>query len=216
MKDYSQFGEQKIILDFFEKRGQKNGTFLSIGENDGETLSNVRALALLGWGGVMVEPSEIAYTKLRHLYTHEIHQQKTLCFNYAIGNKVGKAKFYDSGKHLTDNDHSLLSTLKESELSRWKGSEFDNFTETEVDVVTFEWMMNDNKLFDKFDFINIDAEGMDLDILRQMNLEELEVKLLCIEHNGQQGGLSKMTDYCRSYGLKMLWSNTVNVMFYKP
>lgn len=61
MQDYSQNKEQTIILKYFE--GQL-GYFLDIGGNDGETLSNTRALAQLGWRGVLVEPAEIAYKKL--------------------------------------------------------------------------------------------------------------------------------------------------------
>ncbi len=40
MQNYSQNQEQQVILDYF---GNKVGRLLSIGENDGETLSNSRA-----------------------------------------------------------------------------------------------------------------------------------------------------------------------------
>ena len=47
---FSQNQEEDVILKYFEYLPV--GTFLSIGENDGQTLSNVRALAEKGWHGV--------------------------------------------------------------------------------------------------------------------------------------------------------------------
>ena len=65
MKSYSQNNEQKHILEFFNG---KKGTLLSIGENDGQTYSNAYALIQLGWISALVEPSEIAFNKLKELY----------------------------------------------------------------------------------------------------------------------------------------------------
>jgi len=58
MKIYSQNLEQNYILEYFKDR---RGTFIDIGANDGLTLSNTRALVELGWRGVFVEPSPMAF-----------------------------------------------------------------------------------------------------------------------------------------------------------
>ena len=60
MKDYSQHGEQAIILDYFEKQGIQQGRFLDIGANDGITFSNSYALVIRDWKGVAVEASPSA------------------------------------------------------------------------------------------------------------------------------------------------------------
>ena len=57
---YSQNNEERIILNYFLNR---KGNFLDIGANDGITLSNVRALAEMGWKGCLIEPSKKAYNK---------------------------------------------------------------------------------------------------------------------------------------------------------
>lgn len=54
MKRYSQNDEQDVILRFFEGRTCR---FLDIGAFDGVELSNTRALAEIGWTGLMVEPN---------------------------------------------------------------------------------------------------------------------------------------------------------------
>ena len=58
MKDYSQNGEQKIILEYFQDKYK--GKVLDIGANDGITLSNSRALIEKGWDGVLIEPAPSA------------------------------------------------------------------------------------------------------------------------------------------------------------
>jgi hypothetical protein len=53
----------------------------------------------------------------------------------------------------------------------------------------------------RFDFITIDAEGMDFEILHQMNLTDLGCKCICIEHNSTPQIADKMKAYCSIFGL---------------
>lgn len=172
---FSQNREEEEILKYF---GDFKGTFLSIGENDGETLSNVRQLALNGWCGVMVEPAPAAFAKLKKLY----ESNKKGCFylyECAIGNKNGKATLYDSGSLLKTGDTSLVSTLNLSETTRFQKV----LSYAEIEVKCFKWKTFLNRLYvKKFDFISIDCEGLDYDIISQMDLTD--VKCICIEWNG--------------------------------
>lgn len=170
---FSQNAEEKVILEYF---GEYRGSFCSIGENDGVTLSNVRAMALLGWQGVMVEPSPLAYIKLKETYKD---QKGFYLYNLAIGTHNGRMKFYESGTHLNKGDIGLLSTGSEDELKRWPGEKFE-----EREVKCFRWKTFLNRLtIKKFDFISMDAEGYDLQILEQMDLSD--TKLVCIEWNSK-------------------------------
>src|SRR5690348_14672442 len=131
MIDHSQNGEQKVIFDYF---GGSPGAFLDIGANDGETLSNSRALALSGWSGVCVEPSFRAYVRLSALYENN---DSVECVNAAITSVDGPIDFWDSGTHLNKGDVALLSTTVKSELGRWEKSG-EQFSKTRVDGVTFK------------------------------------------------------------------------------
>ena len=66
LHDYSQSGEQAHLLEHAIAVAQapQGGRFLDLGAGDGETLSNTRALAQLGWGGVAVEPAAWAFDRL--------------------------------------------------------------------------------------------------------------------------------------------------------
>jgi FkbM family methyltransferase len=170
---YSQNNEEKRILDYF---GNFKGTFLDLGANDGKTLSNTFALAELGWKGVSVEPSEETFIKAVINY----EGLKEDSYNVAIGTETKKMTFWESGSHLRKGDTSLLSTIVKSEIKRWKGTE--EFTETETDVMSWADFYKSCRV-KHFDFISIDCEGMDVEILKQMDLRKMKTKLLCIEWN---------------------------------
>ena len=153
---YSQNNEEQIILNYFSN--QPKGTFLDIGANDGITLSNVRALAEKGWNGILIEPSKISYEKAVNNYKDF---DNVFLYNCAISDKTGHCDFYESGEHLGNGDYSLLSSLKEEETQRWKN---EKFIKTSINSFKFQdWLLMAR--YTKFDFISIDAEGYDYNVL---------------------------------------------------
>lgn len=205
---YSQNSEDAIIESYFTGF---TGTLLSIGENDGKSLSNVLSAIERGWKAVLIEPSKTAFANLREL--HDKNPDVRL-YNVAIGEQNGEADFYESGEHLGCGDTSLISTLIETETDRWKGSRFDNFTKTKTDVVTWEKFYSELP-FDnmQFDLVSIDCEGLDLFILQQMNLSAMGVKMLIVEFNGKDENL--FTIEADKAGLKLYHKNGENLIFVK-
>lgn len=171
---YSQNKEEEVILNYFK---DFKGVFLSLGENDGITFSNVRALAERGWSGVCVEPSPKAFVKLKELYSN---RSDIYCYNFAIGHTNKPIDFWESGSLVGNNDVALVSTHHPEEKAR-----FDKTVKYEpIQVKCFRWKTFLNRLkFKTFDFVSIDTEGMELIILEQMDLTD--VKMICVEWNGK-------------------------------
>lgn len=192
MTRYSQGIEQDIILSYF---GNRRGVFLDLGANDGKTLSNTHHLALVGWKGVCVEPSQTAFTALQKLYKDKEHIE---CMNVAICATEGTVPFHESGSHLGRGDTALLSTTKAEEMDRWKNSG-EVFTETEAQCVTFDGILQrtDHR---KFDLISIDVEGADLEALVQIDLKEVGCKMLIVEVNERDP--QPYVDYCKAHKMK--------------
>lgn len=225
MKDFSQNGEQKIILDYFGYRIE-NGkaavtprvppVVLDAGANDGLTFSNSRALIELGCSAVLVEPADIAFRKLLKNcdaelpenasceYVHKMggNYSELFLVNAAITPTDGPVDFYDSGTHLHKGDTGLLSTTRPEEIARWKKSG-ETFTKTTVRGITFETLMRETGVR-HFDFISIDAEGADFDILKQIDLTQVGCRMLCVEVNAR--GDKEFTEYAKKHGLHLHWS----------
>lgn len=205
---YSQNNEEAHLLAYFK---DFKGVLLDIGANDGKTYSNSLKLIELGWKAVLVEPSPKCLEKIKELHGDNKNVIIAPC---AISNETKKAKFNESGalivRDLTEDNHSLVSTLVDSEKERWKSLNMD-WKEFDVDVFSY----NDFKKafcsdFD-FDFISIDAEGVDLIILKQIDLTK--TKILCIEYNLNAGVKKEIMDYAAQFGLtNLIYSCAENLM----
>lgn len=200
---YSQNNEQEVILDYLKEFKPELLTVIDIGANDGKTLSNTFALYELGAKCIYAEPDPNAFKKLL------ANCPDGNCINAAVGLTTGSSVLFSSDSHLTPDDTGLLSTTKESEMSRFPNQ---NFTPVPCELITFADLLDRTEIT-FVDFISIDAEGMDYEILTQINLRELGVKIVCIEHNSDIGLMDKIMQYCNMHGLSSnLLTNGENII----
>lgn len=171
---FSQNEEEKYILEYF---GDKIGTFISIGENDGITFSNVRALALRGWKGICIDPSPTAFPKLKELYKDH---KGIRCYDYAISKHNGKDIFHDSGALCSASDTGLVGTFHAKEMDRFKAT----VKYSPVEVKTFKWKTALNRWqIKEFDFFSIDCEGDELTFMGDIDFSK--TSCVCVEWNGR-------------------------------
>jgi FkbM family methyltransferase len=207
---YGQNREDEIINGLIvSKYGSDfKGCILDLGANDGITLSNSRYFIENGWKGVLIEAGKSPYEKLMTTVL-----PNTVVINCAIGNQDGFLTFYESTNLLSSNDVGLVSSLVADETQRWR-KEGIGFTEYQVECFNWESFRNKFHLNSQnFDIISIDIEGMDYDVLIQMNLEELGCKVLCVEFNGLD--MQKYVDYATKYGMTLTHQNPENLIFFK-
>lgn len=204
MNDYSQYGEGKIINEYFKN---KKGICVSLGENDGKTLSNVLGLIECGWEAFLVEPSVEAFSKLQDLHKSN---DKIKCFNFAIGDNDGETIFYHSGTHLNTGDISLLSTINKEEIKRWKNT--CEFVETRVPIKKWSTFLQISGITE-IDFISIDCEGVDFEILSQIDFDKLKIKMVCVEHNSVKTTMYEQ--HMAKYNFKIHYKNSCNLIFIK-
>lgn len=197
--NYSQSNEEQLIIEYFKDH---KGSFIDIGANDGITFSNTRRLAELGWEGVLVEPSPTAFARLKENYSR---MKGFYLYPFALGETNGTVTLYESGELIKKGDVALVSTIHEQEKSRWTPA---NVKFNPVEVKIFRWKTFLNRLkIKKFDFISIDIEGADLDLLRQIDLSD--TKMLIVEWNGKNK--QEFIDLCK--GFNLISQNPENLIF---
>lgn len=174
---HSQNNEEQFILEYF---GDFVGTFLDLGSNDGITLSNTHALAQKGWGGVLVDASPKAFVRLNQ--THGSNQQLQL-LNYAIGPIDGDVVLSESGELLGKGDIGLVSSIKYEEIKRWENINmlFENVV---VPMLTFNSLLKQMK-YKTAQFVSIDIEGMEKEVVPQIDFSALGTQMAIIEWNGK-------------------------------
>lgn len=158
---FAQHNDEEIIDRIF---GGYVGSFLDIGAFDGESMSNTRALALRGWSGVLVEPSPTEFLKLYALYKDN---PKMILVNAAVSGADGLRPFWPDS-----TDHRYGSTLNRDWANKSHIAGAASYWVNAIGIRTVS-------TFGQFDFVSIDTEGEDFEILRKGHWDN--VKLLCVE-----------------------------------
>lgn len=201
--DYkSQNNEAEIVINYFDGRV---GALLSLGENDGVTFSNSYDLIKLGWYAVLVEPCEPAFEKICELYKDNTNVS---IFNFGMSTKTGKGILYQP-------KDSLIATSKRELLDNWEHAK--EYDEIPTDFYSWAGAQLMYPVFTlKYEFITIDCEGLDLDILLQMDLEQIGCECICIEYSSNNDTYLKIKEHCSKFGLnKELLKNGENIIFAK-
>lgn len=182
---FSQFQEEEIIIRFF---GDRIGCFLDIGAWDGISLSNTRALAISGWSGLLVEPDPNAFSKL---IQNCLGLPKLVCVNAAVAARRTLRKFYFQNEWGGTLNPTMIQTG-----SRKAFADAYVLTVSPSDLIEIGNLENM-----KFDFVSLDAEWMDYEILQAFRGMLDATELLCVEINDYKFAPTDETPaLCKEFG----------------
>ncbi len=167
---YAQNREDLILAGFFPQ-GYK-GFYVDVGANDPEIDSVTKIFYQNGWTGLNIEPIR------SHFEALQTERKKDFNENIGIATRAGTLK-------LREYLGSGLSTFSET-MKREYQQNPTGFTESykdyEVPVETLQSVFSRNKVT-KIDFMKVDVEGYEYDVLASNNWHKYRPKVLCIEAN---------------------------------
>lgn len=176
-KYYSQCGQDKYLNENIFK-GKKRGTFLDIGANDGITFSNTYFFEKeLEWKGICFEPLKLAFDKLTKV-------RNSININ-ACASDEDKLDYFLS----VTGYGEMLSGLKSKYDARHLQRINDTIKEFGGEVNEIEVQCLDiNKTllqynFANIDFVSIDTEGNELEILKAIDFQKIHIKAITVENN---------------------------------
>lgn len=210
MNSYSQHGEDLVIYDYFKGR---TGNFLDIGANDGITISNTCKLLKNGWSGTYIEGSPFVFDKLKS----NVIDTGTQCLNYFLSNKKGYSSLYCNTKIFDESmpkeTIDMLSTIDEKSYLRCK--EWGSFRQMEIECFTF-YDIEKELEFNEYQVISIDIEGLDYEVLSQIDLNKYGTEIVVIEYNHSKEKRKEIIDYCNNFSLyKIIFDNQINIIIAK-
>jgi FkbM family methyltransferase len=166
MNFYSQQGEDFLIYrNFINMNENKDGIFLELGACNGLLYSNTKFFEdSLGFTGILVEP-------VKHMYDSLIKNRKNcICINKAISN-TEKAIIIGNGP-----TSGIKNTMTTSFINSWHS----NSKLREVECTTlYKIFIKHNIKY--IDFFSLDVEGGELNVLKTIDWENIEIYLICIE-----------------------------------
>lgn len=212
---YSQSGEDIILSHLFYKLGIQKPSYLDIGANDPAYISNTYYYYLRGSRGVCIEPNPYLAEKIKSVRPED----KVL--NVGIGtNKNEFADFY-----LFPEKTNGLSTFSRLEAEYWGevGMKMIGKIKYEKIIKVRLETINDileNYFFQPPDFISLDVEGLDLDILQSLDFNIYRPLVFCVEtlgydQNQKEFKRDEIIEFMVSKGYRVYADTHVNTIFHR-
>lgn len=203
---YSQQGEDLFLLRHLINKKCPTGVFVEVGALDGIKFSNTGFLEQeLCFSGILIVPTP-------HFYRLEQTRHKCICVNKAISDTRKKVLFKEDWAR-----SGIVHTLPDEYIK--KQFHEKNTIVYELETVPLCEILKDHKI-EYIDFMSIDVEGGELDVLRSMDWD-IPVYVICIELDGEN---EEKDEACRKIltrnGFKLrkrLWLNEfyVNDMYFR-
>lgn len=163
---YSQFGEDLIIENIF--RDRKRGFYIDVGCNRPIEGNNTFKLYLNGWNGINIDGNSSLIDSFNKIRKKDIN----ICA--IISNTKEKIKFY-----ISDDDR--VSTVSE-DFKEWIKDDRKYGSCIEIIPHSLNEILEQQTIqIHNFDFLNIDVEGHDLEVLQSIDLEKYRPEIICIE-----------------------------------
>ncbi|MCQ2973205.1 MAG: FkbM family methyltransferase [Bacteroidales bacterium] len=170
-KSFSQDGEDMLLASFYENQKNYKGFFIDVGAHHPFRFSNTAFFYNQGWKGINIEPTPNLFKRFKK------HRKRDINLNYGIGNGDTLTFYIFNEGALNTFDQNLA---KERDGS--KNGKYKIINKVSIQTQTLENIL-DNYLPKNqiIDFLTIDVEGFDYQVLTSNNWGKYIPKYIMIE-----------------------------------
>lgn len=177
----SQLGQDIWVIDSLNFK--RNGYFLDLGALDGATDSNSLMLEMkYGWNGICIEANPDVFPMLSS-------NRDCMCVNALLDSDEGEIKTFHCANELSyvenDNRSMPLEELKKLLIKRniaYKSVKMKTRTISKVlEIYNAPYVI---------DYMSIDIEGKELDVISTFPFDDYHINTLTVEHNAPHIGES--------------------------
>ncbi|MCX7416710.1 MAG: FkbM family methyltransferase [Planctomycetota bacterium] len=176
------------IAALYYSNMKQDGFFVEVGTGNGEQLSNTFMLEKqFQWHGVLFEPDRRFHESIRKLRTAKLDDRPV----YSCDDQVMEFLEVSSTGEL-----STLSEFRRADGRSRKGSLREVRTTSLNSAFTVHNVPRD------IDFISIDTEGSELEVLRGLDFNNYNVRFLTVEHNFEENKKEAIEAYLAPFGFR--------------
>lgn len=183
-------GQDLYVAELLGKK--RGGVFVDIGASDGVRVSNTCYLEReLGWTGLAVEPIPSVFVRLTE-------ERRCRLLNACISDRPGKALFTEvvDGVDMYSGLSEKMDPRHRRRIHRAiRRNRRGQIREIEVECVTWDEALARSQIT-AVDFLSLDTEGGELDILRTINFEKTPVRVISVENNYFSHDFSRLLSRC--------------------
>lgn len=201
MKSYADYETDLEIQKYFNPGYV--GSCIDIGSGVGTERSNTYFFEKKYWKCLCIEPNP-------NLYNH-MRMYRRLAVNIACSNyDKNDVTFYVYDIN-NGNQEAISSLVVDQRLVESHREMINRVEEIKVEVKKLDTVLSRINL-EKIDFVSIDTEGTELEVLKGFDIDRWKPKLLIIENNFED---SEISDYLSNFGYKFSQRLGVNDFFVK-
>jgi FkbM family methyltransferase len=168
-RSYSQSGEDMILNTILIHT--KMGTYIDVGANNPTIQSNTHFFYLKGWSGINIDalPGSMAkFNKIRPRDTN---------LEVAISNQEARLKYHMfSSSFYNSFDESSATEHKEKLIKI-----------VEISTSTLKMVLDEHLRNREIDFLSVDVEGLDFEVLCSNDWSRYRPKVILVEHFAYRG-----------------------------
>ena len=205
-KSYSLFQEDLFIKNYFKNKSK--GFYIDVGCYHPLEGNNTHLLHAKGWKGINFDINFYSIELFKFL------RKKDTNIHSGISHKKEKLAMYYR------KEINMLNTL-DKKIAK---IHFRNgFKKRNVQVNTLNYFISKYfKKLEKIDFLNIDVEGVELNVLKSLNFKQYKPQLVCIEIHNSKNMYDTNYDYLKSNSIykylinkkyKVVWKKKYSFIF---
>jgi hypothetical protein len=204
-KSYSAFGEDIEIKKHFKRNF--NGFYVDVGCYHPIKHNNTLLLHQKGWTGINIDINKLS------IELFNFCRPKDVNLNLAISKKKIEKIYYQK-------ELSLLNSIKNKQA---KAAFQGKILTKKIKSKFLNEVLAQSKFRNKkIDFLDIDAEGADFEVMNTLNFKKYDPKLISVEIMPENLDLSKMDiknsiiyKFLIKKNYRLIWSNKFSVLFKK-
>lgn len=211
-----QYNEDEFLNSYFGSK--KNGVVVEIGAAYHDENSNSKFLIDRGWSALLVEPNSIFFNNLSNIYkdNDRIHLENVCAYS----ENLDSIDFYEYGQ-LSTLDTSFKERVqididRGADKPHWSHS--GNYLKKSIKCLKTSDLLL--KYFKDIDFLSIDCEGSDFDVILGIDFDNNNIKLICHEKQnpnqtfrGNGNVDSQISTFLEKNGFVKIFENAGNVFF---
>ena len=201
-RSYSQEGEDLILSRFFE--GKRKGFFIDVGAFHTVRFSNTLMFYKLGWHGINIEARPGSKKLFDSIRKRDINVE------YPVSDVASELVYYCFNEPAL-NGFSPQLTMERNGIGHYKVIKEIKMMTKRLDEILDEYLPIDQKI----DFISIDVESFDLNVLKSNNWNKYKPEVILVEDlEFDFNSSSSITSYLELNGYQM-FARTFNTSLFK-
>ena len=200
-QSYSQDHEDLFLINYFKNK--KEGFYLDLGCHHPKRFSNTYLLYKKGWKGINIDANKWAII----LFKYSRPRDQNMCA--VINTSYEPVCFYQF------NESALNGILSPQRVSQLKEIGYKVKSKKTIQPITIQDVIDKYNLSKKcIDFLKIDVEGLDFEIIKNISFSNLNIELLMIEKASNQEN-NEIKKYLAANSYKITYESKRNYIFKK-